>query len=268
MQLNARTMSLGGTDRIKEQKEKKAEARRQSAEAYKRKYEDMVKEEEEEQKNALQRLEQLVGEETESPDESEEADPTFTRNAKRKKAISPLYVPPDILYKKEVVDAMTRNQVSAQELVEIFSAIVSESGGKIENYYLNSDNVRDQCGNTALNTAKVEKEKWSPPNPLVLMWDEKKMDKDGQDQIRMPILAAGDDRPPHMLGSFKIPNGKAASIRDTVMKETKSWGIGKDEGEAKPCLTVWDTTKTNSGNFSHLDEGEKNCHLRPFNILK
>ena len=50
--------------------------------------------------------------------------------------------------------------------------------GRIENYFLNSNNVRDQCGNEAISVAKADKEKWSPFNPLVLMWDEKKMDTD------------------------------------------------------------------------------------------
>ena len=37
-------------------------------------------------------------------------------------------------------------------------------------------------------------------------------------------------------------------IKETVVKEAESWGIGKKDGQAKPAMTLWDTTNTNSGN--------------------
>ena len=45
----------------------------------------------------------------------------------------------------------------------------------------------------------------------------------------MPILIAGDDRPPHLLGSVVIPDGKAATVASAVVSQCREWGVGKVE---------------------------------------
>ena len=66
-------------------------------------------------------------------------------------------------------------------------------------------------------------------------------------QVRLVVLAGGDERPPKLLGSFPIADGKAETVAKEVIAKAKEWKIGNEEGEAKPCLTLWDTTASNSG---------------------
>ena len=132
--------------------------------------------------------------------------------------------------------------------VAFLSAIVSASGGKVANYFLNAGNVSERRGAVAREMAEAEKRKYNAPNPCVLQWDEKRMERYGEEQIRMPLVVSGDERPPKMLGSYELNDGKAATIKETVVKEAEPWGIGKKDGEAKPAMTLWDTTNTNSGN--------------------
>ena len=62
----------------------------------------------------------------------------------------------------------------------------------------------------------------------------------------MPVLVAGDERDPKMIGSFELVDGKGATVAETVVKEAKARGIGKEDGRA-PVLSIWDTTASNSG---------------------
>ena len=73
------------------------------------------------------------------------------------------------------------------------------------------------------------------------------MIKDGKEEIRLVVLVSGDERPPKSIGSFPIPDGRAETISREVIKQAKEWGVGEEENEAKPCLTLWDNTNVNSG---------------------
>ena len=45
------------------------------------------------------------------------------------------------------------------------------------------------------------------------------MERYGKEQIRMPLVVSGDERPPKMLESFEINDGKAATNEETVVKQ-------------------------------------------------
>ena len=81
------------------------------------------------------------------------------------------------------------------------------------------------------------------------------MERYGKEQIRMPLVVSGDERPLKMLESYEVKDGKAATIEETVVKETVSWsnwGIGKRDGQAKPAMTLWDTTNTSSSQIPYI----------------
>ena len=83
MQVNERTMSLGGDDVLRQTKDFKATQRLERAKAQKRKYEESKKEEEEAQKNAWARLEEEVGEGQE--EDADNDDPSFALRPTRKR---------------------------------------------------------------------------------------------------------------------------------------------------------------------------------------
>ena len=64
----------------------------------------------------------------------------------------------------------------------------------------------------------------------------------------MAVVIAGDERPPKMLGSFPISDGKAETVKNEVMAQTKKWGISPETSDVQPAMTLWDTTNSNSGN--------------------
>ena len=83
------------------------------------------------------------------------------------------------------------------------------------------------------------------------------MERYGKEQIRMPLVVSGDERPPKMLESYEINDRKAATIEESVVKEVWgncNWGIGEEDGQAqaKPAMTLWDTTNTNSGQIPYI----------------
>ena len=58
-----------------------------------------------------------------------------------------------------------------------------------------------------------------------------------------------------MLESYEINDRKAATIEESVVKEVWgncNWGIGEEDGQAKPAMTLWDTTNTNSGQIPYI----------------
>ena len=75
------------------------------------------------------------------------------------------------------------------------------------------------------------------------MWDEKGVERNGEHQIRMPVLVAGDD--PQLIGSVQLPDGKGPTIGGAVVAESAKWGVGKDG--AVPVMSLFDTTGANSG---------------------
>ena len=90
------------------------------------------------------------------------------------------------------------------------------SGGKVANCFLNAGNVSKRRGAVARKMAEAEKQKYKAPNPCVLQWDEKRMERYGEEQIGMPLVVSGDKRPPKILGSYELNDGKAATIKETV----------------------------------------------------
>ena len=99
-----------------------------------------------------------------------------------------------------MVESMTRRKLTPNALVDVFSSIVVESGGNLGDYFLSSSNLHKWKSKVAKEMAADEKEGWKPPVHCVLMWDEKKIERDGEEEIRMPVMAAGDGRPPYPLG--------------------------------------------------------------------
>ena len=124
MQVNERTMSLGGDDVLRQTKDFKATQRLERAKAQKRKYEESKKEEEEAQKNAWARLEEEVGEGQE--EDADNDDPSFAlRPTRKRKEIEPVYIPPNILFHPSVTRAAMRAGIASDAVVDLFSAIVS-----------------------------------------------------------------------------------------------------------------------------------------------
>ena len=80
-----------------------------------------------------------------------------------------------------------------------------------------------------------------------IFWDEKKVVRDGKEDVRLVVLIGGDERPPKAIGSFPIADGKAETVSNEVIKQTKKWGVGNEPGETKPCVTLWDNASSNSG---------------------
>ena len=77
----------------------------------------------------------------------------------------------------------------------------------------------------------------------------------GEEQIRMPLVVSGDERPPIILESYEVKDGKATTIEETVVKKMVSWGnwgIGKEDEQAKPSMTLWDTTNTSSSQIPYI----------------
>ena len=82
------------------------------------------------------------------------------------------------------------------------------------------------------------------------------MERYGKEQIRISlVVVSGDERPPKMRKSYEINDGKAATIKGTLVTEAETWGnlgIGKEHGQAKPAMILWDTTNTNSGQIPYI----------------
>ena len=69
--------------------------------------------------------------------------------------------------------------------------------------------------------AAEAKKKFVPPNPCVLLWDEKKIERNKQKEVRMMVMVAGDERPPNMIGSYSLADGKGNTVAETVVKKAK-----------------------------------------------
>lgn len=201
VKLGDRKMSLGGRDRKAEQKEKRVEERIMKEESRKRKYEEMKRKQEENQRNAHAELEAMFPEDL-STAEKESSDSSYAPpESRRRIEIPPLNMPRNVLMQQDVAECMIREQITGTMAVAFLSAIVSASGGKVANYFLNAGNVSERRGAVARKMAEAEKRKYKAPNPCVLQWDEKRMERYGEEQIRMPLVVSGDERPPKMLGS-------------------------------------------------------------------
>ena len=189
-------MSLGGKDGKAEEKEKKAAVRKERVEAQKRRYEESKKEAEEKQKD----LDRFVGSEVDV-DVDDGDDPSFSPPTTRRRldAAPPLEVPRNVLTQEAVQMSMTRCKISPESAVDYFSAIVAASGGKLSNYSLNACNIGIARGRGARKSVEEEKQEWSPPDPAALLWNEKRIERDGKEEIRMAVLVCGDDRPAKLI---------------------------------------------------------------------
>jgi hypothetical protein len=88
------------------------------------------------------------------------------------------------------------------------------------------------------------KSSYKPPKYPILQWDEKKTERNGEIETRMPVVISGDERNPKHIGSFKLPNGCGFTIAATVVQEVREWGVKQEE--PKPVMMVFDTTSSNS----------------------
>ena len=191
--LSERALTLGGKDTKAIEKDRKYAEREERLEKQKRKYEEERKEEEERQKNALHDLNAVLGEDDESEMEATD-DGAYTPPTTRQKmaAPPPLHVPrnillreavqvaasfaltlasfikkPDRIASKNLQVAMTRNKISPQSMVDMFCALVKESGGNVADYFINAGNVGEKRNTTAQNSLAQEKQEWTPPDPAV-----------------------------------------------------------------------------------------------------
>ena len=91
------------------------------------------------------------------------------------------------------------------------------------------------------------------------------MERYGKEQIKMPLVVSGEERPPKLLESYEINDGKAATIEETVVKEAESWdnwGNGKDDGQAKPVNSIHITWS----NSIHIPYDKKKTHFSMANF--
>ena len=165
-------MCLGGLDTKAIEKDKKAAERKERVENQKRKHDEEKLQAEVRQKNAAREMDQLLGEEAAADDEvepNEVRDPTYSPPATRRKLEppSPLNVPRNILLREEVQMSMSRNKISPECAVDLFSAIVAASGGNIASYSLSASHVGKERGKAARKSLESEKRDWNPPNPAV-----------------------------------------------------------------------------------------------------
>ena len=240
---------IGSRDFAEEKKEQRAKERAEKEESRKRKYAEEQEKAEDAQRRAWSDLEKHLGDEAEpscskDSDKAKEYEPARKR---RRKDIPDLAVPRDILTQQPVLDASVRNKLSCEGLAEIFSAIVKCSKGNLKNYSVGADNVRKRKSKKLINVAKVNQENWVAPEHPILCWDEKKMKRHGKVENRMPILIAGDERPAKHIATFKLPDGKGGTVARAVKRKAEEWGVHEKEGGKKPCLSIMDTTNSNSG---------------------
>ena len=104
---------------------------------------------------------------------------------------------------------MNQKGLTADDVVGLLAAIITESGGNTNDYFLSFSNVHDKKTKKTREIAKEVKEEWVAPDAPILHWDEKKITRHEKEEIRMPVLVSGDERPPRLLGSFKLENGKS-----------------------------------------------------------
>ena len=238
---------MGGVDKkiekdMKLQKEKleRKKARIGRQEELKKKYETEKEEENRRQKRAWKELETLdLGKESKERKEPI-ADTDFTPPTKqRRSGPDPLQVPRNVLQHPEVIEAQTRERVSPSALCNIFAAIVFASGGKIADYNCSSKHLTTEKNKTMDKISNDQKEGFVPPEIPIMMFDEKEVERYQVKEKRLAILIAGDKRPPQLVGSVVIPNGKGSTVAESVMEEGEKYGVGK-KGK-KPKLVMTDT---------------------------
>ena len=175
-------------------------------------------------------------------------DPSFSpprSRAKHRIPTPPLHVPKDILTKKKVVEALVLGGVSPGTAVNIFAAIVAESGGDLAYYNLSASHAHKQKKQKSVQWAEEKRTSYSPPESPIVLWDEKKMDRHKSLENRMPIAIAGDDRPLQHIGSILLADGTGQTIAKEVAENIAAWGVGGDG--TPPVMQVWDTCSANSG---------------------
>ena len=113
-------------------------------------------------------MDAFLGDESDGEMEATD-DESYTPPATRQKLAPPppLNVPRDILLRKGVQEAMTRNKISPQSIVDLWCAIVSESDGEVAHYCVNAGYVGEKRNKTAVASLENEKKTWTPPDPTV-----------------------------------------------------------------------------------------------------
>ena len=69
------------------------------------------------------------------------------------------------------------------------------------------------------------------------MWDEKRIERNKQEEVRMVVMVAGEERPPNMIGSFPLADGKGSKVAEAVVKKAKEWKVGVEEGCSNAHVT-------------------------------
>ena len=65
-----------------------------------------------------------------------------------------------------------------------------------------------------------------PPLSPIIIWDEKKIERNGSVKTRMPVTICGYERKPQHIGSFLLENGRGATIAKEVVMQASKWGVG------------------------------------------
>ena len=86
-----------------------------------------------------------------------------------------------------------------------------------------------------------------PPLSPIIIWDEKKIERNGSVKTRMPVTICGYERKPQHIGSFLLENGRGATIAKEVVMQASKWGVGLGKDGVQPVSQVSDTTAPNSG---------------------
>ena len=144
LKLSDRRFSIAGRDFKQEKKEAKAEDARIKKEERKRKLEEEKKEEAEAQAGAWDRLEEICGEDQDESVEVKGDDDYGTRRIHRQSSAPPLNMPRNILYRRLVVEYMNQKGLTADDVVGLLAAIITESGGNTNDYFLSFSNVHDK----------------------------------------------------------------------------------------------------------------------------
>ena len=148
---------------------------------------------------------------------------------------------------------MTQSKITPTQAVDLLTAIIVSSGGNPEDYFLSSKNVNRQKAKVNRSTAEEKRESWVAPEYPIILWDEKKIERQDETENCMAVLVCGDERAPQHLGSVLLGDGRGETVAREVKNLAEKWGVG--EGGRKPCMTLWDTAASNSGtvNLSRIN---------------
>ena len=187
---------MGGRDKKKDDKAARVQKRKESKEKQRQKEQQRQQEEQQHQSRAVSDLEQMFCEE-DVPEQRASADSEWTPSTSRvhlRHPPQPLSIPRDILTQPLVLEAQTREGISPASAANFLAAIIASSKGNLHEYGLSANNIRKKKNEKMTEAAETARQQYEPPIAPILCWDEKKIERNGGVENRMPVAICGDER--------------------------------------------------------------------------